>query len=242
MFPARLTATNALIIINIVVFLLGLVVQEPAWFSISYPGGELTPRLQILGAYSWFTCFQEGQIWRLISYQFLHASVPHILFNMLGLYFFGPAVERVMGMRRYLIFYLLCGVAGALCSSLLAELGLYTSLPDSPKALLFCQELASYTGYSGLVEPWQIVPLIGASAAVYGVLVATAFMYPDVRVSLLFPPITMRLRTFAVGIIGIAAVTILFNLGNAGGEAGHLGGIVMAIVYMKLWHQWRYLA
>ena len=80
-----------------------------------------------------------------------------------------------------------------------------------------------------------MIPLVGASAAIYGVMVACAFMYPDVMISLLFPPITLRLRTFAIIIIGIASATILFNLGNAGGEAGHLGGIIMGALVMVIW-------
>jgi membrane associated rhomboid family serine protease len=80
-----------------------------------------------------------------------------------------------------------------------------------------------------------MIPLIGASASIYGVLVACAFMYPDVRISRLFPPVTLRLRTFALVIIGIAAATILFNFNNAGGEAGHLGGIIMGAIIMLAW-------
>ena len=100
--------------------------------------------------------------------------------------------------------------------------------------LLACNELAAYTGYSGMVEVWQMIPLIGASAALYGVIIATAFMYPDARISLLFPPITLKLRTFALWVVGIASFIILFNLDNAGGEAGHLGGIIMGALIMYI--------
>ena len=80
-----------------------------------------------------------------------------------------------------------------------------------------------------------MIPLVGASAAIYGVMVACAFMYPDVRISLLFPPVTLRLRTFAIIIIALATGTILFNLSNAGGEAGHLGGFIMGAIIMSIW-------
>ena len=66
-------------------------------------------------------------------------------------------------------------------------------------------------------------------------MVACAFMYPDVTISLIFPPVTLRLRTFALIIIGIASVTILGNFSNAGGEAGHLGGIIMGALIMLAW-------
>ena len=221
MYDRRLTVTKALIIINVVVFMVGLMVQREAMLGISFPQAPKTSVFEITCAYSWFTCFLEGQFWRMVTYQFVHANFGHILFNMWALFFFGPAVENAMGPRRFLLFYLVCGIAGALFSSLLAGMGLYTSIPD--------------TAQNGYVHCWQMIPLVGASASIYGVMVACAFMYPDVQISLLFPPVTLRLRTFALIIIGIASATILFNLGNAGGEAGHLGGIIMGAIIMAAW-------
>ena len=228
----RISVTNSLIIINAVVFIAGLAAQQPAVLGIMYPGGQPTSVFEVLGAYSWFSCFMQGELWRLISYQFVHANFGHLLFNMWALYFFGPAVEAAMGPRRYLAFYLACGISGALFSSLLAALGFYTPGNDM---LVAVNMLAHFAGYSGMVEVWQMIPLIGASASLYGVIIATAFMYPDARISLLFPPITLKLRTFALWVVGIASFVILFNLNNAGGEAGHLGGVIMGALIMSIW-------
>lgn len=230
----HISVTNALIFLCVLIFFIGMTVQRPAALGIEYPQGLPAPLTEIRFSYSWFTCFQEGQIWRLLTYQFCHANIGHLLFNMWALYFFGPAVENFFGPKRFLLFYLICGIAGALCSSLLAGLDLYSTLP--PTAQHDCLLLAQYVGYEGSVAPWQMVPLIGASASIYGVMVATAFLYPDVPISLLFPPITMKLRTFALGVIGIATATILFDLSNAGGEAGHLGGIFMGAAIMSILH------
>ena len=235
MYDRRLTVTKALIIINVVVFMVGLMVQREAMLGISFPQAPKTSVFEITCAYSWFTCFLEGQFWRMVTYQFVHANFGHILFNMWALFFFGPAVENAMGPRRFLLFYLVCGIAGALFSSLLAGMGLYTSIPDTAQNEFICNQLATFAGFEGYVQCWQMIPLVGASASIYGVMVACAFMYPDVRISLLFPPVTLRLRTFALIIIGIASATILFNLGNAGGEAGHLGGIIMGALIMLAW-------
>lgn len=231
----RLSVTNALIIINAVVFFVGIMVQREALLGISFPQAPKTSVFEITCAYSWFTCFLEGQFWRMITYQFVHANFAHILFNMWALYFFGPAVEDAMGPRRFLVFYLVCGIAGALFSSLLAGLNLYSPLPDIAQNEYICNQLASYAGYEGYVRCWEMIPLVGASASIYGVMVACAFMYPDVTISLIFPPVTLRLRTFALIIIGIASVTILGNFSNAGGEAGHLGGIIMGALIMLAW-------
>ncbi len=232
----RPSVTQSLIIINVVVFGLGLVVRQPSLMGLPIPGVANTESFaMVLGSYSWFTCFIQGELWRLISYQFVHANLQHILFNMVGLYYFGPLVERAMGEKPYLLFYLCCGVAGALFSSLLAALGLYSSLPNSPAVFADVNYIASLTGFEGTVAPWQMIPIVGASAAIYGIIIATAFMYPHAPVTLLIPPVTMRLRTFALGIIGIATATILFNWNNAGGEAGHLGGAIMGTIIMLVW-------
>lgn len=230
--PSPLTVTHKLIAICVVIFLLGIFVRMHANLGILYPAGESESVFEILGACSYYTAFMKGQIWRLITYQFVHANLGHLVFNMWALYFFGPAVERIFGPKKFLLYYFTCGIAGALCSVALAELGLYLSLPDTPAMQHACQTLAAYNGYEGIVQPWQMVPLVGASASIYGLMIATAFLYPDVRIQLLFPPIPMKLRTFALGVCGFAAVTILFNLSNAGGEAGHLGGIVMGTIIM----------
>lgn len=228
----RLSVTNSLIIINVVVFVVGLLAQRPALLGISHPGGVPTSVFEVLGAYSWFSSFMQWEVWRVISYQFVHANFGHLLFNMWALYFFGPAVEDAMGPRRYLAYYLTCGIAGALFSSLLSLLGFYA---PGDYMLPACNELAASVGYVGMVEVWQMIPLIGASASLYGVMIATAFMYPEVRISLLFPPINLKLRTFALCVVGIACFIILFNLDNAGGEAGHLGGILMGAIIMSIW-------
>ncbi len=235
MFDRKLTVTRALIIINIVVFVVGMMVQRPADLGLTTPQGEPTSVLQIIGAFSFFTCFTEGQIWRLITYQFLHANLMHLLFNMWALMFFGPAVEAEFGPKKFLGFYLLCGVAGALFSSLLAGMGIYTTIAATPHNMIYVNMLAAYHGYSGTVQPWQMLPMVGASASIYGVLVATAVLYPRARVSLLFPPVTLTLRTLALVVIGIATLIILSNGDNAGGEAGHLGGVIMGALVMVYW-------
>lgn len=227
----NLSVTTSIIIICLVVFVVGLAVQRDVYVAL--PDGsffhEKEPLFMLIGSYSWLTCFMEGEIWRIITYQFVHANFGHVLFNMLALYFFGPAVESIMGPRKFLLYYLVCGIAGALFSSFLASLGLF----DMGGAALSDQ--------GELIEAWKAVPMVGASAAVYGVMIAVAFLYPDMLVTLIFPPVTMKLRTLALVVISIACVVILFNFNNAGGEAGHLGGIIMGSIIMFIWKM-RYMA
>lgn len=149
-----------------------------------------------------------GQVWRFLTYQFIHAGFAHIFFNMLGLYFFGPMIERWWGGRRFLAFYLLCGVSGAVVASVLA-------LTVGPS-----------------VMPLG-APLVGASGSLFGILVACAVLFPTQRVMLLIPPIPMTMRTMAMVFLGIALLSVMAGSQNAGGEAAHLGGAVLGFVLVR---------
>lgn len=228
----RFNVTTSLIIINVVIFFAGMMAQQDAIFCIPTPEGFGTSIFEIMGAYSWFTFAMEGQFWRVLSYQFLHASLGHIIFNMWALYFFGTAVEQIFGPKRFLAYYFTCGIAGALFASLIGGLGIVGYGTGSEQEFNAIQGLIDQTDFIGNVEMWQLVPMVGASASIYGVMIAAAFLFPHAKISLLFPPVTMSLRTLVIVVIAIATLTIQFNGNNAGGEAGHLGGIIMGIILM----------
>ena len=186
--------TKWLLIINIAVFMLDFV-------GAGEMGGA---RLSPYGYYGTSACFEFHQYWRLLSFQFLHASPMHLLSNMLAIYMFGGMVERVLGSKRFTAYYLLCGIAGALLYTLLAAVG-------------------------WLDAGW----LVGASAGIFGILVALIVIAPDMQVMLLFPPIPMKMKTFGMLFLGFGAYIVLSNGNNAGGEAGHLGGALLGFILMK---------
>ena len=152
------------------------------------------------------------QIWRFIGFQFCHASLEHILFNMIGLFFFGPVVERYLGAKRFTAFYLICGIAGALVYLLLNFAGFMVTESTNGRVMI-----------PGLLSNDPDMPLVGASAGVFGIIIAAARLMPDTTV-LLFFIIPMRLKTLAYGLVLIAFASVLLKWKNAGGEAAHLGG------------------
>jgi membrane associated rhomboid family serine protease len=188
-----------LIVINAVVFLL------TAILSGSQRGHGISPGQW--GYLSIETAVHKYQIWRFVTYQFLHAGLFHIFFNMLVLYFFGPMVEQYWGSRRYLAYYLISGVGASALFVLLAYI--------APGLIFHPGE-----------DPMQ-VGLIGASGCVFGVLVCAAKIAPDRQVMLIFPPVPMKMRTMVLFFLGIAALSVLVGSSNAGGEAAHLGGAAM---------------
>ncbi|MBW8001904.1 MAG: rhomboid family intramembrane serine protease [Planctomycetes bacterium] len=188
-FPQITPAVKWLLIINVAIYfiqILGADRMLTATFSV-YPAG-------------WKYSIQ---IWRLISYQFLHdpQNPWHLICNMLGLYFLGPTLERHWGSKKFLKFYLGCGVAGGLLYILLASIDLLS-----------------------------ILPMLGASGAILGMLAACAILFPHFVVFIIVFPVPIRIA--AIGLIIFASAIILLKGENAGGEAAHLGGMAAGALYV----------
>src|SRR5579863_4286479 len=142
-------------------------------------------------------------IWQLVTYMFLHAGLLHILFNMLTLYWFGPDLERTWGLQRFLKYYFVCGIAAGICV-VIAEL-----IAGSNTRTL------------------------GASGAIYGVLLAYGLLFPD-RQILFFFIIPMKVRHF-VWIMGLLAFYSSIAGGNSGvSNVAHLGGLLVGYLYIRI--------
>ncbi len=199
-FPRATSVVFWLIALNTVIFILDVImlrgVQKPL----------LSPF--VLGAFSVDLAVMHGQVWRFVTYQFLHASPFHLIMNMVGLFFFGRLLEQNLGARRFLAFYLLCGIGGA---AVMIPVGLIPGV-----------HIMNTT-----------TPLIGASGSIYGILVAIAVLMPDQVVYLLFPPIPLKMRTLVLVILGIAVLSVIFGWDNAGGQLAHLGGAALGYLLIK---------
>jgi membrane associated rhomboid family serine protease len=203
------TVTRWLVVLNVVIFVLD-------WFVIAKPmayivdGRQVSPTQPLLafyGSFSYVAVLGQFQVWRLVTYQFCHANIEHIVVNLLGLLLAGPLVEERLGRLKFLLFYLACGVAGPFAHLLLTAIG---------------------------IMPFGIfTPLVGASASIYGTLVAAAMIAPNELIELLFPPIDVKLKTLAMVLVGLSLVAVLWNWQNAGGHAAHLGGAIAGYLMMR---------
>ena len=158
--------------------------------------------------------FLSGWIWQLFTYPFLHGGIWHILFNCLTLYLIGAELERRWGTRPFIKYYMVCAVGGAILQ-ILAWL----------VAMAFSLSAADFLG---------TVPIIGASGALYGLLMAFGVLYGDnyILVMFLFP---MKARNFVI-LLGI--IEIISAISNSDGSSGiahlvHLGGLVTGFLYLK---------
>jgi len=189
--PRLPPCVKGLIIANVAVFILQLI-----------PGG-IGNVVTGLGAMNPVAAFGHLQLWRLVTYMFLHSPdmIFHILFNMLSLWWFGVELEDIWGARKFLIFYFVCGIGSGL-----------------------------FTLFYLFTNPYVIV--IGASGAVLGLLTAYAFYYPH-RQILLFGIFPMRMRTLVIAYAVISVVFTFTGGGGNVSHIVHLGGIAVAYVYLK---------
>ena len=207
----------------------GLLVHKPSWsvntwvivinIAVHLPAVTIfMPALYKFGQLTVEDGFQRLEVWRLITFQFLHSpqSIWHLGMNMFGLWIFGPMVEQYLGGKKYLAFYLICGLAGGLMFVVLNVLGAFTPI--------------------NILSDGFKTPLVGASAGVFGVIVACAHIAPNQTVQLLFPPIPMKLKVFAYGYVALALFQLLGGSSNAGGEAAHIGGAIAGFYFIRNSH------
>ena len=143
--------------------------------------------------------------WQLVTYMFMHGNFAHIFFNMYAVFIFGSVLERVWGTKKFLFFYFVTGVGAALI----------------------------HIGVQWLTQDFALT--VGASGAVFGLLLGYAMLYPDSVMGLVFPPITMKAKWF---VLIYAAIELL--LGVSGAQSGvahfaHLGGLLVGLVIMLYW-------
>lgn len=166
----------------------------------------------------WFACTPRailgGRVWQFLTYMFLHADVGHLFWNMLMLWFFGTVLEQHFGGRRFLRFYLICGVGAAVIYEVVMILRVLLQGADAS----------------------LLVPMLGSSGALYGVLFAFGYLYPDQPVLFgFFIPIPARVL--------VAIFVVLSFVGSISPGADntahlcHLAGMGVAYVYLK-WPQW----
>jgi len=197
-FPKITPVVKLLLIINIAVFVTAMLIRPLGVFMYRWFPVEPVSLLRAL------------QLWRLVTYQFLHDpnDIWHIFFNMLGLFFLGPTLERHWGSRKFLKFYLGCGVAGGLFYMLLVAF--------------------NFLGAGSMV---------GASGAILGLLAACAILFPHFVVFIFLFPVPIRVA--AIGLTAVYFILVVTRADNAGGNAAHLAGMATGAIYVfsKPWRE-----
>ncbi len=155
----------------------------------------------------WTPQAESFKLYQVVSYMFLHGSLSHLFFNMFALWMFGRTLENVLGSKRFLIYYMACGVGAGLI-----QMGI------------------------GLASPYYLT--VGASGAVFGLLLAFGVLFPNAVIMLLIPPIPIKAKWFVViyGLLELA-LGIRDSASDNVAHFAHLGGMIWGFILL---HYWRY--
>ena len=220
-----------LIIVNAVILLASYAAK--AFFDIDLN--------RILGIY-----FPKSELFKpfqIVTHMFMHDGFWHLFFNMFALYMFGRVLENVWGSKRFLIYYFVCGL-GAAFSHEAVIFFQYSKLASilSPEQLSEVLE-KGYTyvldGNAAMSRLQEILltPTIGASGAVFGILLAFGVLFPNTQLMLLFPPIPIKAK-YAVMIFGGIELYLAFRMpGSNIAHAAHLGGMLFGYILLKYWQK-----
>ena len=204
-----------LLIINVLMYLATITLTR---FNI-----DLT---DVLGLH--FFKASDFRVYQIITYMFMHANFGHLFFNMFALWMFGNTLENIWGSKRFLLFYMVCGIGAGLCQELV-------------QYIEYANSLANYTtvNVGGQIVPMSVylnmMNTVGASGAIYGLLLAFGMMFPDSRIYLyfLFP---IKAKWFVIGYAVIELITGLTGADNVAHFA-HLGGMLFGLLLILYWRK-----
>lgn len=183
-------------------------------------------------------------IWQVITYMFMHGSMGHIFFNMFSLVMFGSIIEQVLGSKRFLNFYFICGI-GALVLQYGVQAYEVYNIAGTVRAAQFLHFdmlnnqvssnlKVSEADFSTLTSIYG-TPLVGASGAIYGLLLAFAYLFPNMSLYLFFIPVPIKAKIFIPILI---LIEIYLGFADAGGSIAHLahvGGALFGYILIKIW-------
>ncbi|SDT65634.1 rhomboid-like protein [Mucilaginibacter mallensis] len=216
-----------LLIINIICFIPFLTIDH------GNPGG---PFSTMFGVYYFNS--PAFRPWQLITYMFLHGSIWHILFNMFALFSFGPIVEYSLGSKRFFNFYFICGIGAVLLQMLVQAIqvhsitgGFTISHPEIEASYYQFGDMAQkvYDIYHG--------SMVGASGAIFGLLIAFGMLFPNMELMIMFIPVPVKAKYI---IPFYVLVELTLGLGQFGGDNvahfAHLGGALIGFILIKAWN------
>lgn len=183
----------------------------------------------------WFPASPFFEWWQPVTHMFMHSGFFHLFFNMYALYIFGSVLERVWGPKKFLLFYFVTGLGAALVHTGVQWIE-YQSAMDMLQSALQPAE-------SDIMAVRNIifVPTVGASGAVYGVLLGFAMLYPDTILRLWFPPIALKAKWLVIIFGAIEIVLGITSTGAGIAHFAHLGGLIFGFILLMYWKKTRNL-
>ena len=164
--------------------------------------------------------------WQPVTHMFMHGGFWHLFFNMYTLYFFGRVLEERWGAKKFLIFYFVTGLGAALVHTGVEWLQMNHWMAQVAEGSMAAQ---------AKIHALKMTPTVGASGAIYGVLMGFAMLYPDAILSLIFPPVSMKAKWFVLIFAGIELLTGVTGMGGGIAHFAHLGGLIFGYLLIMYW-------
>ena len=203
--------TKNLLIINILMYLASFVLLR---YGISLN--------ELLGLH--FFMASDFRLHQFVTYLFMHGSFEHLFFNMFALWMFGRIVEQVMGQRRFLTFYMVCGIGAGLVQELAQYVHYLTILPE-----------VSYVPAEQLAIALNNWNTVGASGAVYGILLAFGMTFPEERMFIIPIPFPIKAKYFVVGYAVVELLSAMLRSNAQVAHMAHLGGMLFGLLLLLHW-------
>ena len=170
--------------------------------------------------------------YQLITHMFMHGGFTHILFNMYTLFIFGSVLERVWGMKKFLLFYFVTGLGAA---------AVHTGVEWIQMTHWMSQAAEGSMAAQASIHALKMTPTVGASGAIYGLLMGYAMLYPDSVMRLIFPPIALKAKWFVLIFAAIELLTGVTGTGGGIAHFAHLGGLIFGFLLIMYWKKKRTL-
>ena len=212
------TMTKNLLIVNVLAFI--------ATFVFERSGIDLT---RMLGLH--FFLASEFHIYQFITYMFLHGGFTHILFNMFALWMFGSVIERVWGPKKFLFYYICCGVGAGFTQELVQYI---TYSMEGIAAYQYVNAGGVQMTTDAYINLWTT---IGASGAVYGILLAFGMIFPNERLFIIPFPFPIKAKWLIVGYIAIELFSAMSGPGDGVAHMAHLGGMLFGFLLIRYWQK-----
>jgi membrane associated rhomboid family serine protease len=200
---------------------------------------------RVLGLY--FVKSDQFEPYQMLTHMFMHGGIMHLVFNMFALYMFGQILEQVWGPKRFLIYYFVTGLGAMLIHESVLAFQYHKVISSvSPEVLqdVLDNGLKYTLEQKAYVDPLArelqsilYTPTVGASGAVFGVLLAFGVLFPNTQLMLLFPPIPIRAKYFVAGYAAIELYLAVTQPGSSIAHAAHIGGMLFGYILLRIWRK-----
>ena len=215
------TITKNLLIINVIAFL--------AYYVLSLQHIDLN---NLLGLH--FFLASDFHLYQLVTYMFMHANLQHIFFNMFALWMFGCVIENVWGPKKFLFYYISCGVGAGLIQELTQLGSLYVLMNQSGYDISLMQLFSLSAADAQALNAWTTV---GASGAIYAILLAFGMLFPEERLFIFPLPVPIKAKWLITAYIVIELFAAMSTTGDNVAHFAHLGGMLFGFLMIRYWRK-----